>query len=43
MHSVEIILCDILKAANKVLYNFEEIIFDAEQYTYLTDNILYEI
>jgi hypothetical protein len=32
-----------LKEANKVLYDFENIIFDMEQYTYLTDNILYEI
>ena len=43
VHSVEIILCDILKAAHKVLYNFEEIIFDPEQFTMLSDNILYEI
>jgi HD superfamily phosphohydrolase len=43
VHSIEIILCDILKAAHKVLYDFEKVIYDPEQYTYLTDNILYEI
>ncbi len=43
MHSVEIILCDVLKASNNVLYNFEEVIYDPEQYTYLTDNIIYDI
>lgn len=43
VHSIEIILCDVLKAAQNVLYDFREVIFDPEQYTYLTDNILYEI
>lgn len=43
MHSIEIILCDILMAANKVLCNFEEAIYDPEQYTYLTDNIIFDI
>ena len=43
VHSVEIILCDVLKAAHGILCNFEEVIFDPEKYTYLTDNILYDI
>ncbi len=43
MHSVEIILCDVLKASHGILYNFDEVIFDPAQYTYLTDNIIYDI
>lgn len=43
VHSIEIILCDILMAANRVLCNFEEAIYDPEQYTYLTDNIIFDI
>ena len=43
VHSIEIILCDVLKAAHKVLCDFEKIIEDPEKYTYLTDNILFEI
>jgi deoxynucleoside triphosphate triphosphohydrolase SAMHD1 len=43
VHSIEIILCDILKAAHKVLCDFEQIIYDPEQYTYLTDNIIFDI
>lgn len=43
VHSIEIILCDVLKAAHKVLYDFEEIIYDPERYTYLTDNIIFDI
>ena len=43
MHSVEIILCDVLKASHGILYNFDEVIFDPEKYTYLTDNIMYDI
>lgn len=30
VHSIEIILCDVLKAAHNVLCNFEEIIYDPE-------------
>jgi hypothetical protein len=43
VHSVEIILCDVLKASHGILYNFDEVIFDPEKYTYLTDNIMYDI
>ena len=43
VHSIEIILCDVLMASNKVLYDFEEIIYDPERYTYLTDNIIFDI
>lgn len=43
VHSVEIILCDVLKASHGILYNFDEVIFDPAQYTYLTDNIIYDI
>lgn len=43
MHSIEIILCDVLKAAHGLLYDFEKVIYDPEQYTYLTDNIIYDI
>jgi hypothetical protein len=43
VHSIEIILCDVLKAAHKVLYDFEEAIFDPVRYTYLTDNIIFDI
>ena len=43
VHSVEIILCDVLKASHNILYKFDEVIFDPEQYTYLTDNIMYDI
>ena len=43
VHSIEIILCDVLKASNKILYDFEEIIYDPERYTYLTDNIIFDI
>lgn len=43
VHSIEIILCDVLKAAHKVLCDFEKIIYEPEQYTYLTDNIIYDI
>ena len=43
VHSIEIILCDVLMAAHKVLYNFEEAIWDPETYTQMTDNIIYEI
>ena len=43
VHSVEIILCDVLKASHGILYNFDEVIFDPEKYTYLTDNIIYDI
>lgn len=42
-HSIEIILCDVLKASHKILYDFEEVIYDPEKYTYLTDNIVYDI
>jgi hypothetical protein len=43
VHKIEIILCDILMASHKILYDFEEIIYDAERYTYLTDSIIYDI
>jgi hypothetical protein len=43
VHSIEIVLSDILMASHKVLYDYEEVIYDAERYTYLTDNILYDI
>lgn len=43
VHSIEIILCDVLMAAHKVLCDFEEAIRDPEQYTYLTDNIIFDI
>lgn len=43
VHSIELILCDVLKAAHKVLYDFEQVIYDPKEYIYLTDNILYEI
>lgn len=43
VHSIEIILCDILMASHKVLYDFEQAIWDPEVYTHLTDNIIYEI
>jgi HD superfamily phosphohydrolase len=43
VHSIEIILCDVLKEADNVLYNFLDVIYDPAEYTYLTDNILYEI
>jgi hypothetical protein len=40
---VENLLCEILKEADNVLYNFKEVIWDPAAYTYLTDNILFEI
>jgi HD superfamily phosphohydrolase len=43
VHSIEIILCDVLMAAHKVLYDFEQAIWDPETYTRLTDNVIYEI
>lgn len=43
VHSVEIILCEVLKEAHGVLYDFEKVIFDPDQYTYMTDTVLYEI
>ena len=32
-----------LKEAHGVLYDFEQVIFDPVQYTYMTDTVLYEI
>lgn len=40
---MENLLCDVIKEAHLVLYDFEKVIFDPVQYTYMTDNILYEI
>jgi len=40
---VENLLCDVIKEAHNILYDFEKAIFDPVAYTYLTDNILYEI
>lgn len=33
VHSIEIILCDILLASHKVLFNFDTAIWDPEEYT----------
>jgi hypothetical protein len=36
-------ICDVMLESNRVLYNYEEAVFDMEQYSNLTDNVLYEI
>ena len=43
IHSYELMVCDVLVECNKVLYDFEKVIYDPELYLKLDDSIIDEI
>ena len=43
IHAYEIMVCDVLYQCHKVLYDFEEIIYNPEKYVHLDDSIIDEV
>lgn len=43
IHAYELMVCDVLVAINKVVYDFEKVIYDPEQYLLLDDSIIDEV
>ena len=43
IHAYELMVCDVLFECNKILYDFEEVIWDPERYVMLDDSIIDEI
>lgn len=43
IHAYELMVCDVLFECNNILYDFEKIIYDPEEYLLLDDSIIDEI
>ena len=43
MHSVELLLSDVLLECQNVLYDFTKVIWDPEEYSRLSDSIIFEV
>ena len=43
IHAYELMVCDVLLESNKILYDFEKIIYEPDEYLLLDDSIIDEI